>query len=684
MLRTAKLWRPTPRQNPDEWAASNIVYPASSGVPGARDVRLTPYCIPFQRETVSGRWRRTVMVCGAQMGKTASFLDIIGERLDNRPAPILYVGPTEQFIEEQLAPRVTELFETSKSLGAKVSRAKRQRQALRYVAGVKLRLAHGGSSSALKSDPASVGFVDEYDEMLASVKGQGDPLGLVQARGFTYADFLTVVASTPGLGIADVERDDASGLEFWRRSDPDDIQSPIWALFQTGTMHHWAWPCPHCGAYFVPRMKNLDFNPEARPAQVRRDTVMICPNPTCKGRIIDSEHKAEMNARGLFVAYGQWIENGVVVGEPEDTDTFSVWISGLCSPFQSFGDRAAELVEQMQNGTPSKVQTATNAGFGELYSPGGGEVPEWQAVQQLKRPYSPMTCPAGVMVLTAAADVHKRRINVVVRGWGKRGTSWKIYSVALEGDTLEPDIWRELEEVLMLRFPVLDDSGRTLPIKIAFVDSGYRPGKPEIVPENMVYDFCRRHRRFVFPTKGASRPQRTGLVKSNIEVNYKAQGDKYGLELITLDTDVWKRWVHERIRWDPTRPGAWFLDGESDEDYARQLVSEARVKGANGKWTWVPRSKKNHWFDCETMNAAAGYLLGVQRIGLRQGEDPEEDPTDDERGDAPVTPAPAPVPVSAPVPPLAPAPVPGKTPGPAGDNPTANKFAMLSARMNKR
>ena len=39
--------------------------------------------------------------------------------------------------------------------------------------------------------------MDEIDEMMANVKGQGDPLGLVEARGETYADF---VADRSALG----------------------------------------------------------------------------------------------------------------------------------------------------------------------------------------------------------------------------------------------------------------------------------------------------------------------------------------------------------------------------------------------------------------------------------------------------------------------------------------------------
>jgi hypothetical protein len=56
-----------------------------------------------------------------------------------------------------------------------------------------------------------------------------------------------------------------------------------------------------------------------------------------------------------------------------------------------------------------------------------------------------------------------------------------------------------------------------------------------------------------------------------------------------------------------------------DDDYCHQLVSEARVKHPTGRVEWVQRSRDNHFFDCEAMQAAAGYLLNVQRIPLQNG-----------------------------------------------------------------
>jgi len=94
-----------------------------------------------------------------------------------------------------------------------------------------VRLAHAGSSAALKSSPAALALFDEYDEMLANVKGQGDPLGLVEARGETYADFVTATASAPSRGMVEAELDEKSGLRFWKPAQPEAVESAIWKLW---------------------------------------------------------------------------------------------------------------------------------------------------------------------------------------------------------------------------------------------------------------------------------------------------------------------------------------------------------------------------------------------------------------------------------------------------------------------
>jgi phage terminase large subunit GpA-like protein len=314
----AKLMRPRPRSTPDAWAATNRFYPAHTGLPGPRNPYLTPHMVAWGRAIAEGRYRRAVMVCGAQAGKKETLLDVIGERMDHQPVPILYVGPSKEFCTTQFEPRLMQLFDGAPELAAKVARGKHMKQIRKLVAGVPIRLAHAGSPTALKSDPAAIALVDEYDGMVKNLTDQGSPLQLIEARGFTYADFVTAIVSTPTLGMLDVRTDEATGLEFWE-AEQEDIQSPIWKLWQEGTQHHFAWPCPHCGEYFIPRFTCLKWpHPEGRkvtPAEVKRSAYVQCPR--CKG-VIKEEHKAGMNAGGLFVAPGQMFLEGKIEGDVDD------------------------------------------------------------------------------------------------------------------------------------------------------------------------------------------------------------------------------------------------------------------------------------------------------------------------------------------------------------------------------
>ena len=181
----AAIWRPSEKRDPADWAAAHRIYPETAGIPGPRDPKLTPYMIPWSAAVHRGGYRRVVAVTSAQSGKTDSMLDIIGARLDQRPAPILYVGPTKEFLTDQFEPRLMALLDEAETLSNKVVRGRRMKKTLKHVTGVRLRLAHAGSSTALKSDPAALALIDEYDEMMANVKGQGDVLGLV-FRGVAF------------------------------------------------------------------------------------------------------------------------------------------------------------------------------------------------------------------------------------------------------------------------------------------------------------------------------------------------------------------------------------------------------------------------------------------------------------------------------------------------------------------
>ncbi len=579
--------------------------------------------IPFGRAIAAGTHRRVVLACSAQVGKSDTFLDVIGERLDNEPAPILYTGPSRQFLNEQWEPRIQDLFDEAQELGGKVARGKRNTKTRKIVAGVPLRLAHAGSSTALKSDPFALALTDEADELMRNVKGQGDPITLVDRRGETYADFVHGIVSTPSEGPSEVVRDEASGLEFWALQDPSELDSKIWQLWQEGTRYHWAWPCPHCREFFVPRFSCLDIQSDASPTEVRASTRLICPRNGCIIGADDEQEanaiKAWMNGRGLYVAPGQRVDaSGKIFGEPPKAPTLSFWVSGLCSPFTSWGARASEYVIAQRSGDPHQVRTVMNGGFGELWAPRGGGVPDWEVVRARALPYREFEVPAEAAFLTAGVDVQKNRLVYVVRGWGARSESWLITAGEMHGETAQDDVWLDLAEMLQSPF----GSKR---IRRAFVDAGFRPDKRAEMQEHRVYEFCRRHARLAYATKGYDHRD-TPLSVKRLDVNRKGAKAKAGIDLVRLDVDFFKSWVHERILWPVDQPGGWHLYENIAEDFCRQIVSESRIRKPGGGHQWVVLNRNNHFLDCEALAYAAAFMLGVQRMGAIRRPRPEDLP----------------------------------------------------------
>ncbi|SHE78822.1 Phage terminase, large subunit GpA [Loktanella atrilutea] len=570
--------------------------------------------IPFSSALHDGgmyrnrRYRRAAAVTAAQSGKSDNMLDVIGARLDQRPAPILYVGPTADFIRDQFEPRLMSLLDEAQTLAAKVIRGRRMKKTLKHVAGVPVRLAHGGSSSALKSDPAALALIDEYDEMLSNVKGQGDVLGLVEARGETYADFVTGVVSTCSRGLIVTDLDDDSGLRFWSKAEPDDIESAIWSLWQEGTRHHFAWPCRQCETYFVPRLDCLKWPKGATPARARAEAWVECPH--CGGVLIEDD-KAWMNARGDMVAPGETIrfvnDGPEIAGAPVETSTLSFWTSGLCSPFVTIGQRAETYLTALASGDHSRIQTALNASFGECYAiAGAGDVPEWEDVKATRiLPYKRGVVPEQTLRVVAGVDVQGTSLYFAIRAFGARGTSWLIDYGQLFGPTDDDQVWNDLTDVLMT--PI--DGWQ---IERCLIDSGFRPNKKNPGSEHRVYSYVHQMSWLCHATKGkdvAAQPYRT----AKIEVKKDGSRSKKSIEMVHLSSDFFKSLVMARLRMPLDQPGAFYLPEDISEDYCRQLVSEERIV-VDGKPTWIKRQRDNHYLDCEALCAAAAYSLNVHRI----------------------------------------------------------------------
>lgn len=600
---TLPLWSPPPRRTPDQWADANRILPKGSAEPGPFRSHRTPWIIPIGREVVSGRRKRIVVVQGAQTSKTDGvMLNVQGQRLTDDPVPILYIGPTKSNIEKVIEPRWTKMVRSVPALWAQLSKGKSSSKTLKHIAGVEVRFAWAGSPTELAGQNAAIVEIDELDRMKKNVGGEGSPLEMAEARLESYADGLSIVTSTPTEGNVDTYTDDF-GLERWALAQPEEIGSAIWKVWQPGTRHEWAWPCPHCTEYFIPRFKLLVWPEGCTPQRAKREARVRCPQ--CSA-LIDEISKVEMNARGVFVAPGQHVTpDGIVHGECEENDTASFWVSGLCSPWRSFGDRARSYLEAVASGDIERIKGVINTRFGELFKI-GGEAPNWQRVADLRREYAFDELPTGAQILSCGVDVQKRSLIWSVRAWGPRYESWLIRHGEFAGETEHDVVWLELARLLVT--PIAGQR-----IQMMLIDSGFRPGEKFRRPDNQIYKFCRSYLGLAWPTKGHDTQDRP-LKSSMIDVSIGGKTIKEGLQLWHLDSDFFKSWIHARIDWPEDQRGGWHLARDTTDDFCQQIVAEGRVVLPSGRARWIRTRRANHYLDAEALNVAAAYAMNVHLL----------------------------------------------------------------------
>lgn len=543
-----------------------------------------------------------VVVCGSQMSKTEGIFNIMGHRLDEGPySPVLYIGPTEKLVKSMAADRWQKVLRTTKALFDRLAKGQLNKTVEQFVGGIRCGWGWAGSPSELAGHPAGLVLVDERSRMRGDVGGEGDPVGLAEARTKNYPNRKIGVMSTPTIEGGD----------------------PTWELFEESAMHFWSWKCKHCSERFIPRLALLVYPEGATPSEAAESARVVCPSCGGEHETIDREN---LNKSGVFVEFRHKTEQEpadialfgkyMPADQPSRNPAIGYWISGLCSPWPSFGDIAQVLCKAYRSKNDEKLQVAINTWGGELFRL-KGDAPAWSEVDACKRHYPRGSWLPGAVFLTLGADVQKRGIYYVVRAWGYNSTSWLVDDGYLTGETEFDAVWVAMGELLRSTY-------RDMPIRRAFIDSGYRPGDEYRRPDHAVYTFCRRHHGIAFPTKGyaeAAVPVRSSL----IDYNVGGKVIKNGIRLFHIDTDHFKRWLHGRVRWpSDDEPGGWYLHEGIGEEYCRQIVSEEMIIKPSGNRVWIKNRRQNHFLDCEILAYCAAKVEGVDKIKKPAG--PEDLP----------------------------------------------------------
>jgi hypothetical protein len=257
--------------------------------------------------------------------------------------------------------------------------------------------------------------------------------------------------------------------------------------------------------------------------------------------------------------------------------------------------------------------------------------------------YPKGTIPPDIAAVTAGIDVGKFACHWVVDAWRSDATSFRLdYGVqevhgTVRGsdDAIERGImaalhqWREET----LAAPYRDAAGDDKPVGLTLVDAGYRA--------DAVYQFCREVGGVLFrPAMGFG--EATGAAKTSFRQPVRSSKDKKsgdhwflsrqprGDWLVCMDTDYWKRWLHDRIMTPHDRPGTFLMFGDDPKPhftFGKHLTAEIEVeefvRNKGMKRFWKKINKNNHYFDAAYMSAVAASMCGIRLLTQRKTVTPK-------------------------------------------------------------
>ena len=210
--------------------------------------------------------------------------------------------------------------------------------------------------------------------------------------------------------------------------------------------------------------------------------------------------------------------------------------------------------------------------------------------------------PSGVAVLTAGVDVQDNRLEIEVVGWGRGEESWSVDYLVLYGDPSTPELWAQLDAVLMQRYAHSKDIP-DLGILACCVDSG-----GHYTDHVINYCFARAHYR-VFAIKGDGGHGKP-IWPATASKNWKTKKPVYIIGVNDAKDTLMRR-LHSA-----DCSGCWHFPMERERDWFEQLTNEVvRKKFHQGRLVreWRPRKEgvRTEALDCRVYAYAA--LRGLVR-----------------------------------------------------------------------
>jgi phage terminase large subunit GpA-like protein len=578
----------------DEFAEANRVLPADTPEPGPYRNARTPYLIDVQRTMspasffVEGWWQKAV-----QMGGSVSGENMIAAWVCVAAGNIIVVFPTlddgKQWELTRFEPMRSSTRELRRRIRPADEKGSDNTKLRKKFPGGTMRLV--GANRPIKSVSARYAKLEEPDEYVANVAGQGSLIDQVRARQKNFGRRRKLY----GDGTPTIEG-----------------QSEICEQVKRGDQRRWFVPCPSCGhpqELVQERLKWVDGNP---------DTARIaCADPACGVLHTEAEWKlksyaprapgmseAEAKAAGL----AHWC--ATAEGDPGIASWIGPEAFGAPIGWRPWPDLVREWLAAQ--GSQEKLKVYWNNIRGLPYKDDVRASIGAEQLQQRAEAYPLMFVPQGGLVLCASVDTQDNRLAVLIRAWGRGEESWGIWHDEIYGDPAvpcgsvdregKPSPWTKLEELLAAS--IKHESGQVLRIDACAIDQGGHHTED-------VRAFCRDQQlkgRHVFPIAGA-KPYNAPMLGKPRKVEFTWRGVEVpgGIVERYLGTQQIKHRIDGRLKLQKPGGGYYHMPLGFTADYYTQLRAEETrwqrdSKGRKELWWLNPKGARNEAWDLETYN----------------------------------------------------------------------------------
>lgn len=567
-----------------DWA-EKYRYVSESEMKGPWKNIVTPYLVDIM-DAADYECVQTVILCKCvQSGGSEAVHNCIGKRTDREPGPVRYVYPNESSAKKQLRTRVIPMFKESPRLRRLMTGAVNDETnlglSLKHTS-ISIGWAH--SPTSLASDPIRYIVFDETDKYpSAASKTESDPISLGEKRTTTYKR--------------------RGKAKIWKLSTPSVETGPIWQALNTEAqvIFDFYAKCPHCGQHQVMVFEQIKWpeGGEADPETVESKLLAWYECQFCQAKWDDE-------VRNRAVRAGEWRSRGKFnLTVPAYMQAYAPKKVGFLLPawisfFVSLSESAAAFLRGQKD--RMKLRDFKNNYAAEPWK-NVVVTADYSDILQCCVPLARHTVPAKAVALTAGIDVQKHGFWFVVRAWATDYTSWLVDYGYLES-------WADVDHLLFEKKYPVEGTGHVSGIWRAAIDTGGGKYSSRISSTEETYLWLQSRMGYgmgcrVWGVKGSSNPLASKMrIGTPLNKTPSGKALRAGMRNILLDTDKLKDMFFQRLeKAMEGLPGGAFLNSDTDESYAKQILAEEKQTDERGVEKWVKKtgSAANHYLDCECM-----------------------------------------------------------------------------------